>query len=150
MIITGLFHGTVEDKEAGLMAEEAERGQRPTAQCQLLASPQLRGYGVLRLVRSGLVYMLVCGSVCVCLCVRARGMTLNPVWLRPNRTEALTVTDKRQAPPVKSTWHQASFSLADAKSMTEALAGGKASPPPRSTPTQPGSPAPPRSPPQLV
>lgn len=70
-------------------------------------------------------------------------MTLNPVWLRPNRTEALTVTDKRQAPPVKSTWHQASFSLADAKSMTEALAGGKASlPTPRSTPTPPGSPVP--------
>lgn len=70
MIITGLFHGTVEDTEAGLMAEEAERGQRPAAQCQLLASPQLRGYGVLLLVRSGLVYMLVCGSVCVCACTR--------------------------------------------------------------------------------
>lgn len=119
------------------MAEEAERGQRPTAQCQLLASPQLRGYGVLLLIRSGLVYMLVCGpvSVCVRAQARARGMTLNPVWLRPNRTEALTVTDKRQAPPVKSTWHQASFSLADAKSMTEALAGGKASPPAQPPPS---------------
>lgn len=36
------------------------------------------------------------------------------------------MTDKRQAPSVKSTWHRASFSLADAKSMTEALAGGQA------------------------
>ncbi|KAI4803804.1 hypothetical protein KUCAC02_025452 [Chaenocephalus aceratus] len=41
-------------------------------------------------------------------------------------TEALTVTDKRQAGSVKSTWHRAAFSLADAKSMTEALAGGQA------------------------
>lgn len=54
-----------------------------------------------------------------------KGM-LNPVWLRPYRTEALTVTDKRPAPSVKSTWHQVSFSLADAKSMTEAPAGGQA------------------------
>lgn len=60
--------------------------------------------------------------MCVCVCMGA----LNPVWLRPNGTEALSVTDKRQAPLVKSTWHQASFSLADAKSMTEALAGGRA------------------------
>lgn len=40
------------------------------------------------------------------------------------------MSDKRQAPSVKSTWHQASFSLADAKSMTEALAGGQAGGPP--------------------
>lgn len=45
-------------------------------------------------------------------------------WLRLNRTEALSVTDKRQALSVKSTWHQASFSLADAESLTEAPAGG--------------------------
>lgn len=60
------------------------------------------------------------------MCMLGGGVGLNPVWLRPNRTEALSVTDKRQAPSVKSTWHQASFSLADAKSMTEALAGGQA------------------------
>lgn len=54
------------------------------------------------------------------------GRVLNPVLPRWNRTEALTVTDKRQTPSVKSTWHQASFSLADAKNMTEALAGGQA------------------------
>lgn len=62
--------------------------------------------------------------MCVCMCLV--GGALNPAWLRPNRTEALTVTDKRQAPSVKSTWHRASFSLADAKSMTEGLAGGQA------------------------
>lgn len=69
------------------------------------------------LTHTGIVYM---ERECVC-----EGGILNPVWLRPNRTEALTVTDKRQAPSVKSTRHQASFGLADAKSMTEALAGGQ-------------------------
>lgn len=71
------------------------------------------------------------------------GVALNPVWPRPSRTEALTVTDKRQAPSVTRTWHRASFSLADAKSMTETLAGGRAGGPPHPAHPTPPHPTPP-------
>lgn len=52
--------------------------------------------------------------------------TLNPAWLGPTRTEALAVTDKHAAPSVNGSWHRASFGLADAESLTEAVAGGQA------------------------
>lgn len=85
---------------------------------------EMRSHSLLLLTHTGIVY------TCVCVCVGFDGgITVNPVWPRLNRTEVLPVTDKRQAPSAKSTWHQASFSLADAKSMTETLAGGQAGTP---------------------
>lgn len=101
------------------MGEEAERKQRPAA----LASAVGRHTAAVdvELSEPGSCFILthtglftrrvsVCGYECLC-----TGRTLNLVWLSPDRTEALTVSDKRQAPSVKSTWHRASFSLADAK-----------------------------------
>lgn len=125
--ITGLFHGNVEEEEAGPLWKEGEGEQGPcrlasavrrsTAAVDVELSVSLTSH-----THTGIVYM---ECECVSVCLDSEG-TLNPVWLRLNRIEALTVTDKRQGPSVKSTWHQASFSLADAKSMTESLAGGQA------------------------
>ena len=138
MKITGLFHGNMGEEEAGLLEKEGEREHRSTARRQLSAGPQLQWMWSLQSrcvdhLSHTLGLFTWGGSVC-----RMGREGINPVWLRPNRTEALTVTDKRQTPSLKSTWHQASFSLADAKSMSEALAGGQAGDRPLLTPCSAG------------
>lgn len=120
MKITGLFHGNIEEEEAEPVGEEAEREQRPAAAqasavgrhtAAVDVEPSELGSHFI-LTHTGLFTwrVSVCGNVCLCV-----GGTLNLVCLSWDRTEALTVSDKRQAPSVKSTWHRASFSLADAK-----------------------------------
>lgn len=42
MKITGLFHGNLEEEEAGLVEKEGEREHRSIAQRQLSAGPQLQ------------------------------------------------------------------------------------------------------------
>ncbi|CAB1448417.1 unnamed protein product [Pleuronectes platessa] len=102
--------------------------QRPAAWRQLSAGPQL--HWMLELSEPG--SSLTSHTHWDCLHGRERvcvggegGVKACLAEAEHNRTEALSVIDKRQAPSVKSTQHQESFSLADAKSMTESLAGGR-------------------------
>lgn len=98
------------------------RGEDPETAVSCLLDHSCTGCGALRatVLFTSNTHWDCLYRVCRCVCVFYVSF-----WLQLNRTEALSVTDKRQAPSAKSTWQQASFILADAESITKTLAGGQ-------------------------